>query len=178
MALTVVPLPYGLRDVKIAPLAPITDVVGTFVDLPNSQTFTFAENEEFQELRGDDKVVATHGSGPTVNWTLAAGGISIDAYKILAGGAVTDTGTTPNQLRTYKKLGANARPYFQVKGQVISDSGGDLHCIVYKCKAEGEIGGEFADGAFFITGASGRGIPDGTDNLYDFLQHETAVAIP
>jgi len=173
--LTVIPLPYGLRDVKIATLT--GDTPGTFVDLPNSQTFSFAENEDFTELRGDDKIAATHGSGPSVNWTLGAGGLSFEAYKILAGGAIVETGTTPNQLKTYSKLGADIRPYFQVKGQVISDSGGDVWCVVYKCKAEGEIGGEFADGAFFITGASGRGIPNLADKAYDFLQHETAVTI-
>jgi len=147
------------------------------VDLPNSQTFTFAENEEFNELRGDDKIAATHGSGPSVNWTLAAGGLSFEAYRVLAGGLVTESGVTPNQIKTYAKLGADIRPYFQLKGQVISDSGGDVWAVVYKCKAEGEIGGEFADGAFFITGASGRGIPNGIDKTYDFLQHETATAI-
>jgi len=147
------------------------------VDLPNAQTFSFAENEDFTELRGDDKIAGIHGSGPNVNWSLASGGISLEAYKVMAGGLVTETGVTPSQVKTYAKLGADIRPYFQVKGQVISDSGGDVWAVVYKCKCEGEIGGEFGDGAFFVTSMSGRGIPNLADKLYDFLQHETATVI-
>ena len=175
MPLTVIPLPYGLRDVQIAPLT--GDTPGTFVDLPNAQTFSFAEAEAFTELRGDDKVAAIHGAGPVLNWSLAAGGISLEALAIIDGGAVSTTGSTPNQIKTYAKLGTDIRPYFQVKGQVISDSGGDVHAVVYKCKAEGDVGGEFADGAFYVTGCSGRGIPNDADKLYDIIQHETATPI-
>ena len=56
MPLTTTPLPYGLRDVKITPYTNST-TLGTPIDLPNSRTFAFTEAEDFEELRGDDKVV-------------------------------------------------------------------------------------------------------------------------
>lgn len=177
MALADPALPFGLRDVKITPIDSDGEL-GDPIDLPASRTFSFAESEDFEELRGDDKLVATHGAGPQVAWSLEAGGISFDAYAAIAGGdAGTETGSTPNITRTYSKKGTDARPYFMVEGQSISDSGGDVHGIVYKCKADGDIGGEFADGTFFLTSASGKGIPDDDDNLYDFVSNETAVAI-
>ena len=43
---------------------------------PHMQTLTFGETEEYEELRGDDKLVATHGKGAQVEWDLEAGGIS------------------------------------------------------------------------------------------------------
>lgn len=178
MTLTTIPLPYGLRDVKIRPMAPGTETAGTAVDLPNSRTFSFAEAEDFEELRGDDGLRAIHGKGPIVNWQLEGGGISFEAAKAMFGGTITETGVTPNQVKTFRKLGLDVRPYFQVEGQSISDSGGDVHCLVYKARATGDMSGEFADGSFFLMGAQGQGLPRlSDDRLYDFIQNETATPI-
>lgn len=174
-------LPYGMRDVK---LTRYDDASGSVlgaesIDLPNMQTFSFSESEEFTELRGDDSLVAIHGQGAQVEWDLEAGGISLQAWEILTGGTVTEEGLTPNRTWRLRKRSHDARPYFRAEGQAISDSGGDMHGIVYRCKANDTIEGEFADGEFFITSASGQGLPLlDTDILYDFVQNETATAIP
>lgn len=176
MALATNALPFGLRDVKVYPID-AAGTVGAAVDLPGSRIFSFAESEEFEELRGDDVVLAQHGGGPIVTWSLEAGGISIDAYKVLSGGTVTTAGVTPNLKKTLAKKGTDARPYFKVEGQVISDSGGDVHAVVYKCKATSDLGGSFQNGQFFLTGASGVGIAEAADKLWDLVQNETATAI-
>jgi hypothetical protein len=176
VALTTVPLPYGLRDLKVR--TNTNGTPGTSVDFPNARTLSFEEAEDFEELRGDDQVVAQRGKGPTVNWDLEGGGISLDALVVIAGGAVTTSGTTPNQKKTYSKLGSDVRPTFQIEGQALSESGGDFHTLIYRCKVTDTISGELADGAFWLTGASGSGIGDYTTNkLYDFVQNETAAAI-
>lgn len=175
-------LPYGLRDVK---LTPYTDDGGTVLgtvsyDLPNSQTFTFNETEEFQELRGDDRLVATHGSGAKVDWSLEAGGISLTAWSILTGGAVIVSGITPNRVEILRKKGSDVRPYFRVDGQVISDSGGDIVARVYRCKCNDTVGGDFGDGQFFTTSVSGTGLPlldDTNDLLYDIVRNETKTSL-
>lgn len=175
MPLTTIPLPYGLRDVKVAALT--VETPGTSVDLPNSRTLSFSEAEDFEELRGDDGVVAVHGKGPGVNWTLESGGISLDATAIMYGGTVTTTGTTPNQIKKYTKLGTDVRPYFQIEGQAISDSGGDFHVKLYRARCTGELSGTLQDGSFWLTGASGRAIPRVSDQkVYDLSQNETTTA--
>lgn len=176
MSLAETVLPFGLRHVKLTPID--TDgTLGTPVRLPVSQTFSFAETEDFEELRGDDKVKAERGQGPTVDWELAAGGISFEAFTVLAGGSITESGVSPDLVKTFAKGGYDARPYFRVEGQAISDSGGDLHCVVFRCRCNSDINGEMADGSFWITNASGRGYPDeaNNDRLYEFRQHETAT---
>ena len=173
-------LPYGLRDVKLYAItypAGVETVSSTGVDLPASRTLGFSDTEEFQELRGDDKVQASRGSGPVVEWSLEAGGIDLAAYAIMSGGSVTTSGVTPNTKKTYSKLGADSRPYFKIEGQSISDNGGDLHAVIYKCKADGSLEGEFTDGEFFVTSASGKGYPNATDKSYDFVDNETVTAI-
>lgn len=176
MPLTTIPLPFGLRDVKVRQLTGETP--GTSVDLPNGRTFSFSEAEDFEELRGDDGLVAVRGLGPSVDWELEGGGISLDAVAIMFGGTVTTTGTTPNQVKLYRKAGTDARPYFQVEGQAISDSGGDFHVVLYRCRSTGELSGELSDGSFWLTGASGRALPRASDaRLYDMVQNETTTAI-
>jgi hypothetical protein len=176
MAIATNSLPYGLRDVKIAPLDSV-DAIGTKVDLTASQTFSFSETEETTELRGDDVLIAIKGKGAVVEWTLESGGISLAAYVIMSGGTYSLTGVTPNQIRKVAKSGTDARPYFYCEGQAISDSGGDFHGKVFKCKADSALEGELKDGEFWVTKASGKGIPNITNQLYELIQNETAVTI-
>lgn len=183
MALTTIPLPFGMRDIRITSFT--TDAAtayGSSVDLPNSRTLKFTENEEFTVLRGDDRVVAAHGSGPVVEWELEGGGVSFEAVRALNGGTITETGTTPNQKKTYDKKVTDTRPYVKIEGQAISDSGGDFHLIIWKAKADSDITGTLADGEFFMTGASGTGLGSTVsadlDKAWSMVQNETAVAIP
>lgn len=177
-----VALPYGMRDLK---LTRYTDGSGTVlgnssIDLPNMQTFSFSETEEFSELRGDDRLIATRGQGAQVEWQLEAGGVSFHAWSILTGGTVIESGITPNRKRIIRKKGTDARPYFRTQGRAISDSGGDVHSLVYRCRVNDTVEGEFADGEFFVTNASGLGLPmldEAFDILYDFVQNETATPI-
>lgn len=182
-------LPFGLRDVKLIPYPSLAATAfGTApVDLPNAQTFSFTETEEYVELRGDDKLVTSHGQGAQLDCDLESGGISIEAYAAINGGTIIESGVTPNQVKRYRKKVTDQRPFLTVVGQSISDSGGDLHGVVYRARATGDIAGEFADGAFFIPTSAFTGFPclvsgmvDGNeilDTLYDFVQHETITSI-
>lgn len=176
-------LPYGIRDVK---LTRYTDSSGTVlgtvsVDLPNMQTFAFAEKEQFQELRGDDRIVTTRGKGASVDWTLDAGGISLKAWALFTGGEIIESGVAPNRSTTLRKRGTSNRPYFRTEGQAISDSGGDVHTIVYRCRCSDTVDGSFKDGEFFVSALKGQGLPllnADFDLLYDLVQNETPVATP
>lgn len=172
-------LPFGLRQVKLTPINPTTGalVSASSVLLPASRTFSFTETEEFEDLDGDDRRIASHGAGPVVEWELEGGGISLAVWKVLAGGTVTDTGVSPAAIRKYTKLVTDARPYFQVEGVAISDNGGDFHGVVYKCKADGDLEAEMSNGSFLLTAASGHGLGDDTTGkLYDWVHNETAAA--
>lgn len=183
MALPSYALPFGLRDVRIIPLKAdgTVDTVNK-VDLPASRTFSFKETEDFETLEGDDTTIAAHGKGPVVEWELESGGVSLAAWKVLAGGTTASSGTTPAAKNVYTKLVTDARPYFQVEGQAISDSGGDFHCVVYRCKADGDLEANLENGSFTLTSASGKGYGDTaqaspTNKLYEFTHNETAVVI-
>lgn len=180
MALSNPSLPFGLRDCKVYPID-VNGNVGSGVDLPAMQIFSFKEAETFEILKGDDLSLASHGGGPTVTWELESGGISLDAYAVIMGGTVTTTGVSPNTIKTYTKGALDQRPYFQVEGQAISDSGGDFHCVVFRCKADGGFDGSMSNSKFWVSKATGTGfgnVQSGGDlRLYTFVQNESVTAI-
>jgi len=179
MSLNAYALPFGLRQVKLTPI----DASGALVEedaqfLPASRTFSFADTEDFETLEGDDRTVASHGAGPTVDWELEGGGISFPVWAILSGATVAETGVSPTAKRTLSKKTSDQRPYFQVEGRAISDNGGDVTCEVFRCKADGDLEAEFANGAFLLTNASGKGYGDETtEDLYVFTHNETPVPL-
>lgn len=175
-------LPYGLRDTKITPYtSSLNTTLGTGADYPNARSMSFSESEDYEELRGDDKVIAIVGKGASVEWEMEHGGVNVPTYKLMAGGTTATTGTTPAQVTTYTKKVTDARPYFKAEGQSISDLGGDFHAVLYRCKASDSLEGELADGSFWLTGASGIALPalltGKVDVLYEFVLNETVTAI-
>lgn len=179
-------LPFGIRDIKIVPYTDLTAQVldDTMVDLPYARSLSFTEAEEFEDLRGDDQLVTSHGSGPSVEWELESGGISLEAWAALTGGTVIVDGVTPNTIKTFRKKVTDQKPFFCLIGQSISDSGGDVHCIIYRARITDNLEGTFEDQSFFLTAGSGKGFgswrQDPADELgtvYDFVQHETITDI-
>lgn len=176
-------LPYGLRDTKVTPYTDDTNTVldASLTDVPNARTLSFSEAEDFEELRGDDKLVAIRGKGAQVEWEMESGGISLPAYKAMAGGTIATSGVTPNTVTTFTKKVTDQRPYFKAEGQAINDNGGDFHTILYRSRASDSLEGEMGDGSFWLTKASGQTLPSlitgAEDVLYDFVINETATAI-
>lgn len=176
-------LPYGLRDIKVTPYTndAATTLDAQSIDLPNARTLSFSETEEFTELRGDDKVVTTRGQGASVEWEFESGGLPFAAVKAMQGGTIVESGVTPNLKIVHTKKVTDARPFFKLEGQAISDSGGDVHCVLDRCRSTGNFEGEFGDGEFFLTSGSGVALPSlitaRLDTIYEFVQNETATAI-
>lgn len=185
MPQTVAPLPYGCRQVVLANFTTNGTVLGTKVALPNSRTFTFTEGYDSTELRGDDTVVAKRGT-ENIEVELEGGGISFEAWKTMASGTIVETGVTPNQIKKYTKRTGHSRPDCYTEGRALSESGGDFHVRVPRIKYDGDLTGELNDQEFWLTGASGTGLPslltadqDATLGAitYEFVQNETATAI-
>lgn len=191
MALPTNSIPYGMRQIKLTPFtdATATAYAASSVPLPYSQTLTFADTENFSEMRGDDQLITVHGQGTVVDWELEAGGISMEAYVVMAGGELTTGGVTPN---LYKKISKYAtdptipsrytRPFFKAEGRAISDSGGDFHLVLFRARATDDIKGELKDGEFWTTGAKGQGlgsfVPADLNKAYDLVMNESSVVIP
>lgn len=175
-------LPYGIRDIKLTKYLDAAGMVlgTTSVDLPYIQQLNFAEAEEFQELRGDDKLITTRGRGSQVNWDLESGGVSSAAWQVFTGGEVVEKGLAPDREVILNKKATQNRPYFRVDGRIVSDSGGDILVRIYRCRANADIAAPFQDGEFATTRVGGVGLPlldDSNDLIYSIFRRETSKAI-
>lgn len=164
--------PFGLREITLVPLPS-----GTAVKLSASQTLSFSEALTSGELRGNDATQAIAAYLDKVEWELEAGGLNFDAIKVLTGRTITASGTTPSQKNTILARAGDTYPYFKIYGKVINDDGSDVHCLIYKAKLTGGLTGEWKDGEFFIQGASGVAIDNGT-KLYELIHNETTASVP
>lgn len=179
MALQTHRLPYGLRDIKVATLD-AAGVKGTLVDLPAAQTLEFTEETSSQTLRGDDQVIAQRVTIDNVSWSMDSGGISLESYVVIAGGAITTTGTTPNIKKQWRRMGTDAYPDFFLEGQSLSESGGDHHIVFHRAKAT-QISGTHQDQEFWVSHAEGNAIATLTaaniGAVWDMVANETAATI-
>lgn len=172
------PYPYGIRQIM---LTPYLDTQGTILSnisypLPVAMTLGFSETEQYDELRGDDVLIAVHGRGAQVDWSLEAGGLPIVPWSIISGGQVIESGVTPTRQVRLRKSGDDQRPYFRIDGRSVSDSGGNVVARIYRAKANGRIQADMRGGAFQTSNIDGVGLPllgDASRWLYEFCQNET-----
>lgn len=174
--------PFGMRECVVTPFTDDTvETEGTPIPLPAGRTVSWTEAEEFDTLRGNDTNITTRGLGPSVSWELEGGGYNSDVVAAIFGGTVVVTGISPDEVTTLQKKSTDQRPWFKLEGRAISDNSGDVHVVLYRCKATGDFEGEFSDGNWFLTNASGEAFPSksagATDALYDIVYNETAAAI-
>lgn len=162
---------YGLRDLKIA-----DDDGSNPVDLPVARTLSFTERINSDELRGDDSVAAVVANTEVVEFSLEAGGISLEAWAKMTGRTLATSGTSPDEVKTYTAAAADQFPYLQIIGKSVGDGSDDVHVHFFKCKLT-SLEGSFGDQEFFITEASGIALDDGTNGIMDIIQHETAADI-
>ena len=172
MPLTSDTKPFGLRQITLVPLPS-----GTAVALSAAQTLSFEEALTSGELRGNDATKAIAAYTDKVNWSLEAGGLSLEAIKVLTGRTITASGTTPNQKNTVLARAGDTMPYFKIYGKIVNDDGSDIHCLIYKAKLTGGLTGEWKDGEFYIQSAEGVAIDDGS-KLYELVHNETATTVP
>lgn len=170
--------PYGIRQIMLTPFLDANGEILANVSypLPVAMTLGFSETEQYDELRGDDVLVAVHGRGAQVDWSLESGGLPIMAWSIISGAQVIESGVTPNRKVRLRKSADDQRPYFRIDGRSVSDSGGNVVARIYRCKANGRLQADLRNGSFQTTNIDGVGLPLVGDSgrwLYEFCQNET-----
>ena len=163
---------YGLRDLKITTLDGLTQV-----DLPAAQTLTFSENITSDDLRGDDVIKATVAFVEAIEFSLEAGGISLEAWALMTGETVVTAGTQPNRTETLSRTGGKNFPWIKIYGRALGDGIDGTHLLILKAKLT-SLEGNFENQGFFITSASGRGITDDSDLVYQVVKLETDAPLP
>ena len=166
--------PFGLRQIVVTTIDGASQA-----PLPAARTLGYEERLVQNEMRGNDVVESVVSIVDAVEWSLEHGGIGLDAWAIMTGRTVVESGTTPNEQATYNISAGHCYPYFKVYGKSFGENcSDDVHILLYKCKVTSPISGQFQDAEFWVTSCDGIAIDDGMNGIADIVQHETAVDLP
>jgi phi13 family phage major tail protein len=166
----------GINDAKIFELLTDTSKTLTYdtpVDVPAIRRLRVSPSFLEKELKGDEAVLDTYSKLESIEWSFENAKISLDALAVMIGGKVTQG--TNNQ--TYTLKSDDVPSYFKLVGKADYTDAGDIHVVLYKCKAisvEYELQGE----EYAVVTASGKAI--GTVNnkkIKDVIINKTATDI-
>jgi hypothetical protein len=178
---------YSIEDAKISKLtadpAGGAATYGTPIDVPGIKTFEISGDVEVKKLRGDNTQLATNAAITNIQVSVSHAKVSLDVLNAIVGGAVTDSGTAPNQSTRWDLSADDASlPPFKLEGVTppngIDIVGGDHHVILHKLtlSAFPEIG--FAEEDFRIASFTADADPLQSTGLWiSAVINETAAAI-
>lgn len=165
--------PFGLNDLRVVNSAGTADA-----DVPSASELVMTPLFESGELRGDDSIVAVAARLIGLNWSLAYGGLNLDAAEIMLGYTKSATGTTPNQSEWIRMTAAKCMPYFGIHGKALGADCTDAQRVYVRKAKVMDIGDiRLANGQFQVSNLSGIAVSDGT-GIVDIIQEETATTLP
>lgn len=175
-----------LSDASIAQL--LTDVTtaptyGTTTPVNGALKIHIAPKTETKKLRGDSLLLDVYQRTLEIELDMEFALLSLDVYKIMAGGSYVTSGTTPNQKVTYSLKGTDTSPpYWKCEGQwtYAGDGLGDAHVVLYKVKATDIPAIEINDasGNFGQVKVKGLALPcTSNSSWFDIVLNETKTAI-
>lgn len=157
---------------------------GAAVPVPGIKTVGLDPDMLAKELYGDAKMMGRAAKVRQMNCSLTHAKLNLDALNIIAGGAVVDAGTTPNQTSTWNLLGANFPGYFKAEFRILQvdfvlTGLASLNVQLWKCKTTnfGLPLGTAED--FTLPTIAFSAIPTiSNDKLVSVVFNETAAALP
>lgn len=164
--------PFGLRQIALYN----ADGTGKLL-LPAALMMHVTPLVETARFTADGHLVGAAALVSGAEWELEAGGISLEAIKVMTGRTIALTGTTPNQVNTVLARAGDTYPWFKIYGKSVGDGADDIHVLIYKAKLTDGLEGEFADGEFYVQSCSGIAVDNGS-KLYEIVQNETATTVP
>lgn len=155
---------YTLKKLIVASYNIVANTYGTPAVVADGQMMVSEPEADTDKMRGYG--VFTRGLAVPIGATVTfkAGGIDIEALKIVAGATVTTTGTAPNRIRKVTlPAGGAGLPYFGVIGVSATDDGGvaviGLQAVKLDTVPRYEANGE--ENKFNVMETTGYAFPQG-----------------
>jgi len=181
---------YAISDMRIAKMtADPTGGAATYaasIDVVGVKKLSVTGQVQSKQLRGDNTLLDVESTLMGLSAVVDYAKFNSDILNILLGGAVSDTGVTPNQVSTFRLLGgapplAPSMPnFFKIEAKAVDVDyvAGDCHIVLWKCKLDSfpQLGFNEEDYELFNFGV--QCAPRVSDGFWlDVVYDETAVAI-
>lgn len=172
---------FGIDDAKISKLTAdqsgSTPTYDSPIDVPGITDIKLSPKFVEKTLEGDEQILDYYSKLQSIDWSFDHVVVSLDALAVLLGGAVTESGTTPNETQTYDLTANDRANYFKLEGQSTYGDAGDIHLVLWKCKAN-KVDIEAKGGDYATISASGTAIPlTSNGKVLSVVINETATAI-
>src|SRR5688572_12059693 len=120
--------PFGMRQIRL-----VNNEDTLAEELPAALELEFEESVVSGEFFGDDALsgIVTHPLG--IKGKFKAGGISLQAYALMTGHTLNESGSTPNRVAELEG-DSPSFPYFKAYGKSLGDEGDDVHVKLFKIK--------------------------------------------
>lgn len=177
---------FNLDDAKLWPITADTASVytlGTGVDIPGIQSITMQPEFLTKELPGDARIIDYYSKFRKLTGSVRHAQLSLAVLEQLSGGSVADSGTSPNEKRTFTWSGSNLPKYIKLEAQVkylgSADAGGsgDFHLTIFKAKMS-NFQVELQNEDYAVVSFDYEAIPTNFDDkVIEMVENETAEAI-
>jgi len=129
--------PFSARDAWVYPFS--GGVPGTGKDVPGIISVTSEPDQETVEHRADNTTISKVITFNGLDITITVGLWDFDAIASIVGGAVSTTGTTPNQIRKIVHKSTDVPADFALKTDAPSRSadGGATRLVLPRCQSGG-----------------------------------------
>lgn len=168
----------GIEDLRFALLT--GDTPGSNTDFVGVKSLSVTVTSDSDEQRGDDAVLMVVQENQTLDISAAAAYANLAALGVITGYTPVTSGTTPNQVVTWKHPAAANTAYVQItaqgKGRDANNSA--LRITVLKAQLVGGPNWDFGEGAWLEPSLDFTGVGRGTPSyLYELAAWETKAAI-
>lgn len=158
-------MPFGMKEIKIK--------VGSVVkELPAALTLKFKEKVVSGRGRGGDRLRALAAAPDGVEWEMESLGISLEAYAMMTGLTVVESGVSPNGQKTLASSSTNRYPYFDIYGKALGVGADDVHYHIINAKIMDGMDAPLQDAEFTKSAYKGEALD------WEIIQNETATDLP
>jgi hypothetical protein len=105
------------------------------IDIPGIKSVGISGDVNSTELRGDGQRIDYAAKLGGLSLTFEGAKLALDVLAATVGGAVTDSGTTPNMKAEWALLGTDTMNYFKFEAMTrgVDTITGDGHMVLHKC---------------------------------------------
>lgn len=158
-------MPFGMNKIVLRSGS-------TYVELPAALKLTFKEKVVTGRGRGGDRLRALATAPDGVEWEMEALGISLEAYALMTGLTVVESGSSPNHTAELSSSDTNRYPYFDIYGKALGVGADDVHYYIMNAKLTDGMDAPLQDAEFTNSTFKGEALE------WELVQNETATDLP
>jgi hypothetical protein len=168
---------FGIDDLKAAPWDGATPpAVGDFIDIPG-RTFSLDTESESEEWEADNQIIDIRKYNKKSSGSVESGTLAPEIAALLGNGAVSTTGTAPNQVTIYTESSAATPKDLEIAARSYAGDGTVLELRVMKATVTSGPNFDWGTGSHSGLTIDFEGTADANGDLWKLSSMEGTAAV-